>query len=363
MSARNLQNFMPRSNQGFSLVEIMVGMVIALISTLIVMQVFATFEGQKRTTTGGADAQTNGSLALFTIERDLRMAGYGFNSTNALGCRVNRAFNGASLTPLTLAPVLISHAVSGDIITITASNKTGWSIPATITTDHPPTATNFFLKSTLGMTAGDLVIAFEPGKDCTLLEITGIPSGSPPQIHHQSTSPWNPPGGQNIFPQPDGYRAGAMLINLGAIENRVYHLDTNNSLVLAEYDSTTNTATDQPVAPEIVNLQAQYGFDTRTGTQTDAQINTWANAMIDADESGAIGDNGDIARIYAVRFAVLARNGTKEKPLADGSCNITPAAPSWSGGSFTMTQLADWQCYRYKVFETIVPLRNLIWKQ
>lgn len=362
MNSRNLQNFMLRGNQGFSLVEIMVGMAIALISTLIVMQVFATFEGQKRTTTGGADAQTNGSLALFTIERDLRMAGYGFNSGNALGCKVNRAFNSTSLTPLTLAPVLIVNAAGGDTITLTASNKTGWSIPATITTDHPPTATNFFLNSTLGMVAGDLVIAFEPGKDCTLLEITGIPSGTI-QIHHQNTSPWNPPGGQNIFPQPDGYRSGAMLINLGSIENRTYHLNSALSLVFSEYNSATNLSTDQLIAPDIVNLQAQYGFDTRTGTQTDARIDTWADEMVDADGSGISGNSGDFARLYAVRFAVLARNGTKEKPLADGTCNITSTAPTWSGGSFSMAQVANWQCYRYKVFETVVPLRNLIWKQ
>jgi type IV pilus assembly protein PilW len=362
MTPRNLKRFTQCGQQGFSFVEIMVGMAIALISTLIVMQVFATFEGQKRTTTGGADAQTNGAIALFTIERDLRMAGYGFNSANALGCKVNRAFNGTSITPLTLAPVLISNATSGDVITITASNKTGWSVPATITTDHPPTATNFFLNSTLGMTPGDLVIAFEPNKDCTLLEITGIPSGTI-QIHHQSTSPWNPPGGQNIFPQPDGYRSGAMLINLGSIENRSYQLNSSLSLVFSEYDSSTNTSAEKLVAPDIVNLQAQYGFDTRAGAQTNIQVDTWADEMIDADGSAVSGDTGDITRIYAVRFAVLARNGNMEKPLADGSCNITTTVPTWAGGSFAMAPIPGWQCYRYKVFETVVPLRNMIWKQ
>jgi type IV pilus assembly protein PilW len=362
MTKRLCANIQSRPDNGFSLVEIMVGMAIALISTLIVMQVFATFEGQKRTTTGGADAQTNGSLGLFAIERDLRMAGYGFNSANAIGCKVNRAFNSVTLAPLSLSPVLITDAPNGDTLTITASNKSGWSIPATITVDHPPTATNFFLNSTLGMNEGDLVIAYEPGKDCTMLQITGIPSGSI-QIHHQNTSPWNPPGGQNIFPQPNGYGAGASLLNLGAVVNRSYQVNASNSLVFSEYDSTTNSTIDQPIAPEIVNLQAQYGFDFRAGTQADARIDTWSDLMLDADGNGINGDNGDIARILAVRFALLARSGAKEKPLADGSCNITPTAPIWSGGSFSMTHIADWKCYRYKTFETVVPLRNIIWKQ
>src|SRR3989338_7895818 len=81
-----------RHHTGFSLVEIMVGMVIGLLSTIIVMQVFATFEGQKRTTTGGSDAQTNGGVGLYTIERDIRMAGYGF--ADATGCALASSFNG-----------------------------------------------------------------------------------------------------------------------------------------------------------------------------------------------------------------------------------------------------------------------------
>ena len=43
---------------------------------------------------------------------------------------------------------------------------------------------------------------------------------------------------------------------------------------------------------------------------------------------------------------------------------MTPAAPAWTGGAFTMTNPADgtdWRFYRYRVYETIVPLRNMIW--
>ena len=62
---------------GFGLVEIMVGLVIGLLTTLVIMQIFTSFEGQKRTTSGSADAQTNGAVALYSISRDVQMAGYG----------------------------------------------------------------------------------------------------------------------------------------------------------------------------------------------------------------------------------------------------------------------------------------------
>ena len=52
---------------GFTLVELMVAMVIGLVTTLVITQVLAFSEGQKRTTTSGSDAQVNGSLALYTL--------------------------------------------------------------------------------------------------------------------------------------------------------------------------------------------------------------------------------------------------------------------------------------------------------
>ena len=64
---------------GFSLVEILVAMVISLLGTIIIFQVFSVSEGIKRTTTSGGDAQQNGLLALVSIEREARMAGFGIN--------------------------------------------------------------------------------------------------------------------------------------------------------------------------------------------------------------------------------------------------------------------------------------------
>src|SRR5688572_33319594 len=75
-------------SRGLSLIEILVASAIGIIASLAIFQVFAVFEGQKRTTTSGGEAQTSGTLALFTIEREIRQAGYGINSTDFLGCAI-----------------------------------------------------------------------------------------------------------------------------------------------------------------------------------------------------------------------------------------------------------------------------------
>lgn len=356
----SLRPFNRHRNTGFSLVEIMVGMVIGLLSTIIVMQVFATFEGQKRTSTSGSDAQTNGGVGLYTIERDVRMGGYGF--ADAIGCALNRSFNGAALASLALAPVTIGDGTGtngSDTLTIIASNKTSWSVPVRVITNHAQAATQFNTNATLGITQGDLLIAYEATTppNCTLFQVDNANPVLNP-IDHAAGS-WN--GNSAIFPAA-GYSTDALLINTGSFMMHSYSLDANSNLVFGDYLSATNTVNSQILSPDIVNLQAEYGFDTRAGAQTDARVDTWSATMIDADVSGTIGDAGDINRIYALRFAVVARSGLMEKPLADGSCDITTASPAWASGAIDLTALANWQCYRYKTFETVVPLRNMLWR-
>jgi prepilin-type N-terminal cleavage/methylation domain-containing protein len=108
---------------GFSLVELLVATAITLISLLIIVQVFSVYDGWKRTTTGTAQSQENGLLAAFSIERDLRSAGFGMVG---LGCPTINAYNAIA------GPVTIS--ATGLPVTITPDDAGGWDQP---TNQHP----------------------------------------------------------------------------------------------------------------------------------------------------------------------------------------------------------------------------------
>ena len=69
-----------------SLVELMVGMLIGLIGIIIITHLYVTNDQYKRSTTGAGTAQVNGAIALYTLEREIRMAGYGINHPLALNC-------------------------------------------------------------------------------------------------------------------------------------------------------------------------------------------------------------------------------------------------------------------------------------
>jgi Tfp pilus assembly protein PilW len=86
---KNLANNSTRHAEGgFSLVDVMVGMVLSLIGTIIIFQVFSVSESIKRTTTSGGDAQQSGAAALLAMERALKEAGYGLFASDPVSVRI-----------------------------------------------------------------------------------------------------------------------------------------------------------------------------------------------------------------------------------------------------------------------------------
>jgi type IV pilus assembly protein PilW len=221
------------------------------------------------------------------------------------------------------------------------------------------------MNTVLGVAAGDMLVAYEPGKPCTLFQATAVVGGNV-EVMHDTSSNWNADGANSVFPT-GGYNVGALVFNLGSMNNRTYSIDAGGGLVMTQNVGTTNTENAQTIAADIVSLKAEYGFDTRGGEPPDLQVQQWSGALI-----------GDYRRIAAVRMAVVARSPLMEKPNRDGVCDVTitaatatrPAnAPAWVGGAIDVSRTADnqpipnWQCYRYKVFETVVPLRNSLWRE
>lgn len=75
MTPSRMHSRLLSATRGFSLIELMVGIVISIICTLGMMAAFSAYESQKRTTTNGSDAQQNGSFSTFMLEREIRTAG------------------------------------------------------------------------------------------------------------------------------------------------------------------------------------------------------------------------------------------------------------------------------------------------
>ena len=128
-----------RRSRGVTLVEIMVGVAIGLIGTVAIFQAVGAWSRHTQTTSAGADAQVAGTLALFSIERDVKAAGHGFGTaaTAVMGCSVTSVLPGPAFN---LRPIDIQQGAGGapDTISILYGNSPFFVDEGTFTVRRRP---------------------------------------------------------------------------------------------------------------------------------------------------------------------------------------------------------------------------------
>ena len=227
---------------GFSLVEILVGLAIGMFATLVIMQVLSVFEAQRRTTSGSADAQTNGSIALYTIGRELQLAGYPLipATDSPLECTTLTIGGVADATaPNRLSPVAITNGVSDTIVLRYGDSLMG-GVPVQIEGVAGGVVT---VNSSFGCSVNDITL-ITAGAVCAMSSATAVTSAVP---------------GTVTLANATAAAAGANLACLGTWNEVTYAVNnpvTNANLQRAGVDSVAG----------IVNLQAQYGISTTTNT-------------------------------------------------------------------------------------------------
>jgi type IV pilus assembly protein PilW len=328
-------NSIRRAEQGFSLVELMVGVVIAMAAVVVVMQVFQVSEGSRRTTGGSDDAQTVGAIALTSLQRDLRQAGDGLSNLNMLACTLTLSA-GKSVT--NLAPVTINHAdipagdAGTDTLLIVYSN--GRSSPEGVPIN---TVSGAVYNVTVGgsFRRDDRVIATPQTRAApcllTMTSVTGAPTGS--DLPLSAGSPTDANG--TLYNWGEAPRVTAFAVRNGRLTHCDFMTQDCRSAAAANWSE---------IADGIVSLRAEYGRDLTV--PRDASVDTYDQTT----PTSACG----LSRITALRLVLVARSGQMEK------ADLAIPAPTWAAGaSAPITLTGDWKRYRYKTFETTVPLRNV----
>lgn len=372
MMKRTLHNAMRRAQRGVSLIEVLVAVAIGMIGILIMTQAYLTSDEFNKATLGAGGAQTNGNIALFTLEREGRMAGYGFNSAAALECgNINWHYNGqysgnlgGGLPNIELAPVVITTTAGApDQITIMYATGEQRVTPATIDKTMPSSSSEINIDGTSGFQDNDLVLMVSRTSPvtCTMVQLTQVQTSASKLQHNPGVSaPYNPPGGGSLFP---AYTKNDPLFNLGNPIVRTYAI-VNDSLRASDVflNAAAAGSGNFDMVDGIVDMRALYGKD----TNDDGVVDVYDNVK---PVGGA-----QWLQVLSLRIAVVARVGHYEKPSGP-NCDATTANPTWTyenpvgtpqTASFNWTDLTvpsnQARCYRYRVFETTVPLRNMIWR-
>lgn len=353
--------------RGFSLVEILIGMLIAMVGVVIMMEVLLTSEQRTRTTTTGNEALSSGAVMMHMMQRDLVQAGYGINSMSVLGC--NLTLPNTKVVPL--APVAINPAASlvaagdpnTDTLLVIYGTDTGQPEGNVI---YAVDGVEYTVQAPSAFKVGDYVIASTGACGAAALPLTQIAT-----VTALAVTVNTPVAGATV------------LHNMGRAPRIVAYRVREGSLQSCDYmsaDCSNGSAANwSAVAGDIVSLRAQYGHDTTAAM--DGIIDDWD---VRAPAPGA-NASCSWARTPAVRFALVARGSQFESRINAGTgqreCDtVTGGAPTWNGTTDAIapvdaasaapidltrkpdgTANAEWQCYRYRTFENLAPTRNVVW--
>lgn len=334
-----------RRQRGFNLIELMIGLTIGLMGLAAVSTMMMTFSKKRLSIAQTMSAQDSGVMALYRIEKDLAQAGYGLMPLQV--CTSLSVVSGDPLSPL---PLQIATGSSGaaDTLDIQYVN-TATGAPGTelvVSGGNTMTTSQYNVRSSLGFSIGDRVVATAAAPTCALTMVTSvtIPTVSPGAIGHNATL---------TASQQPGFLAN--LGPVGSLVSRRYAI-SSNSLQVAE--NAPNLDTYNSLVDDIVFLKAQYGL---ASTVTGTTVSSWADSS-----SFTIG-NTNVGRVIAVRVGVVARTAASESETIDQptTLNVLSSVSDSAGAEIgsAVTYTVPDKKYRYRAYSTIVPLRNAIWSR
>ena len=385
--------------RGMSLVELLVATVISLLGVLIIFQVFAVNEDVRRTTTSGSDEQTSGLMALMSLERDLRHAGFGINDFALVGCNMkmyDAMRSPTNMPDFPLAPVeIVSNAGTvPDVIRVIYGGSKQTTAAVQLGSDMETAPTPCQLVSRFGFDPGDVVVVGQPGANCTMMRgdrlvRPGRPGARPgpayviPQTGQSRIPRFNDPAG---LPELYKFLLGAKVLNLGpnpvrdeiTVRNDEANPTRQQSTGRAEHLGTdreprAGRRADRPPQGRVRHGRRQeqrhgrprrlQGRRRHGGQLHRRRARTRASRWSGRGCAACAWPSSRAASRRTDRAAATPRPTTA--PISRRHYPVRwargPDAPK--GRPIDVRTTADWQCYRYRVYETTVPLRNMIWRQ
>ncbi|MFT4172144.1 MAG: PilW family protein [Rhodocyclaceae bacterium] len=376
-----------------SLIEVMVGITVALIASLVVINAFSGSEAYKRTTTGASDAQQTAGVLSAYLSRVFQEAGSAIaRGQGVIGCGVSLTNGTTTLWPrsaaldapfdkvpqtLRMAPafVVASSNAAGtpdsDTLVIMSGRPTAspQDYPATYNTSltFSPTPAILFNPS-------DYLLAFANPEiqeststtvpDCQVLRVAS--SFAPTAVGTALAGYGGKPIGaaksvvdlNADFGEPTVSTTGLSFLvrNLGAAPSLIA-LSRNDSGSLQQLNLLTNTT--QTVAENIYAIKVLYGVDT-DGNKVlgDADwvtpTSTWTAATL---LDGKVSTAAQAQQILAVRIGIVVRSS--QMVSSEAATPSVTVFPDKSSLKVTYNMSGDDARYQYQVYDMTVPLQNL----
>ena len=399
MNAKGTPDRSGDAQRGFSLIEIMVGVVIGLIAVLVIYQVYTVAEGFKRNTTAAGEAQMNGLFASFVLGLEIGngAAAMAVSAQDLASC----ADTGNIATSFRPIPILITDGGGNSIpdsFVVNYSIATTMAKPVLFNANAAANALTYDIQSPGGFHKGDLIvgIANPAGTNgaCGSSKVTDVPG---PVTVPPTCDPNDPTKsvnclanvtithtGTNIPFTGTGLIGSSTLFNLGPA-NRAQKIrySVNNGVLystpLLDSNGAPAVLPGNPLASNIVNMKVEYGIDSIPDPK--GLLDTWVQASAAGWDPASLLPAAvpKINQIKAIRIGIIVQSEQFDKNLADftggdylnGNYNwvlfdCADANKANCPGRLTGTVLqtvspkGNW---RFRKYETVIPLRNEIWNK
>jgi prepilin-type N-terminal cleavage/methylation domain-containing protein len=337
-----------RRQAGLTLVELMIGLVVAAV---VAQGVFMFFAGQSRIYSSQVkllNVQQNLWTAMELIGRHVRSAGAG----TAVGCpKVRTFYNGVGYSDV--VPTMVTDGVNGapDQLTITYyANATSSWYDAMLENTIPRDWTASAMKVPTGETGfrnGDFILVldtqpFPPGGDrgCTMFQISQVPSSDRLLVVNPS-SPWNAPGpvpGLIPWDYTGVADGGAYAVrNLGTRVSVRFFIDATGAPTRPPrlmMDDLSDAGPAQTLAEGIEDLQLAYACDVSPTDGTITEGTTAATKLVDEWIFNQAGDviPATCTKPMAIRVTLVARTKSEDDTLR--LTGPTPPGGGIASGTF-----------------------------
>jgi type IV pilus assembly protein PilW len=339
----------PLAQRGAGLAEALVGTLVGLVAALVMLGALASAEGFKRDAAGLAEAAQTATLTAFALGAEIANAGQGLAAAaGALASCPDTGDIRSTLRPIAVLITAGTGSTESDTVVVSYGASSAVATPMPLASAAPG-GSDLRVRAPLGFAAGDRIVAAGAAGQCAAATATAV---SPPDVlgivdvTHTGI--------------PLSLPAEAAVVDLGPAERvRRVRYDVVDG-TLRSLDLAAPGATPNPLASSVAVLKLQYGID----SDDDGALDRWVSADVPPWDPASVlaAPASVLARIKAVRLGLIVRSETVARALRApfswqlfdcGESDDVPC-PGRLAGTLPASR-------RYQVYETVVPLRNVIW--
>lgn len=336
--------------RGLSVIELMVGIVVALLVGLAAAGSATVFTASQRQGIGTGGAAVNTGSALAALKNDATAAGLGFFGDSRFLCNRLNLSVGATVHSdgAAFLPVRITSAVAADRIDVFYATQVaaGTNVLLNAASDGSSAELRSLLPA--ATTQAVLLAPETPGEPCVVRTVT---TNTASTIDTRQLLAFANTGRHNAaaFTTNPTYPDKGRVTLLGELRWNRYRLDGTDLTLERPLEAASAV-----LVRNVIGFRAQYGIAAAaTGSTT---LESWQAA---AGAGFAPLTSATLPRVRALRIGLVTRSPQREKPNAAGNCEASTAKPQLFGADVE-PDVTDWQCYRYRTAVVVVPLRNLV---